>query len=187
MFTLTTSNPDGGINSIVSHSQAGQDAFAFENCGRKLNGTFVDIGCNDPYIHNNTVALEHFGWRGVCVDIAPFDYSVRKSKFILADVRKRVRAVETFLDKHEGRADYLSLDADDATYDSMTWLIPFYKFGCITVEHDSYRVGPEMQEKIRDYLVTFGYTLKYKDVRAPEAPGMPWSNQPFEDWYVYRL
>lgn len=170
---------------VKSYSQAGQDYFAWDKCGRISNGTFLDIGCNDPFVHNNTAALEEIGWTGVSVDIEKFDYTHRKCLFVQADARQLIPQVEAFVKKHNRKIDYLSLDADDSTYDAMERLIPFFKFNVITVEHDLYRVGPECQKKIYEFLTTFDYRREVKDVLAPETPGMPWSKQPFEDWYIH--
>lgn len=168
------------------YSQAGQDRFAWERTGKIKDGTFVDIGCNDPFVHSNTAMLEELGWTGVCVDIDKFDYAKRpNSIFIQADARDIIPRLDRFIHEHGKKIDYLSLDADDATFDAMDRLIPFFRFKVITVEHDSYRVGPELQRKIHDFLAHFRYLRVQKDVLAPEAPGMPWSNQPFEDWYVH--
>lgn len=169
--------------SVRPFSQAGQDVFAWEVNSHKRNGTFVDIGCNDPFVHSNTAALEQFGWTGVCVDVLPFDYSKRKARFVQADATQLIPILENFIKLHKGEIDYLSLDADDATFGAMERLIPFYKFKAITVEHDSYRVGPKIKNEIYDFLRAFGYTRQHEDVLAPESPGMPWSKQPFEDWY----
>lgn len=173
------------MEQVKSFSQSGQDVFALEVNSFKRGGTFIDIGCNDPFFHNNTAALEKFhDWTGVCVDIAVFDYSARKALFVCADARHPIPEVEKFIKKHNGTIDYLSLDADDATFDSMCRLIPFYKFKAITVEHDRYRLGPRLQLQIQDFLKTFGYQLHQADVLAPEHPGMPWSLQPYEDWFL---
>lgn len=169
-----------------SYSQSGQDLFVWEQSGHKKGGTFIDIGCNDPVVHNNTLALEQQGWTGVSVDIEKFDYSGRINPFVQADARRIIPAVEHFVKRRNGVIDYLSLDADDATFDAMTRLIPFYKFGCVTLEHDKYRLGPELQSRMRDYMKTFGYDLFKGDVIAPECHGQPWSLQPFEDWFVLR-
>jgi hypothetical protein len=173
-----------GKSEFKYYSQAGQDLFVWEVSGNKQDGTFIDIGCNDPVIHNNTLGLELQGWNGVSVDIEKFDYSKRKCQFVQADARKIIPAVEHFVKQRNGIIDYLSMDADDATWDALTRLIPFHKFRAITVEHDKYRVGPEIQARIHDFLKTFGYLRKHIDVCAPIAPGQPWSGQPFEDWYI---
>ena len=166
-----------------SFSQAGQDLWAFKTCGEKTNGTFLDIGCNDPIVHNNTYALEAVGWKGVCVDIVPFNYSKRRALHVVADARQLIPAVERFAKANNGKIDYLSMDADEASFDCLDRLVPFFKFRAITIEHDVYRLGPSIKGKIFDFLTAFDYKRVREDVRAPETPGMPWSNQPFEDWY----
>lgn len=164
-------------------SQSGQDVFAWKQCGCKNDGTFVDIGCNHPTENNNTSFLEGRGWTGICVDIAPFNYSHRTAEFIQADATKVVPEIERFLNSKNREIDYLSMDADDASFDALARLVPFSKFKVITVEHDSYRVGPDIQNKIHEFLTHFGYVRKVKDVKAPRCDGMPWSEQPYEDWY----
>lgn len=175
-----------GSLDVKLHSQAGQDLYAWEVNARIPDGTFIDIGCNDPIVNNNTYSLELIGWRGVSVDIENFDYSKRKCQFIRADARNLIPELERFmtlLAKCGKRVDYLSMDADDATFDCLERLVPFYKFNAITVEHDLYRLGPARKQQLFEFLSTFGYQRDREDVLAPETPGMPWSNQPFEDWY----
>lgn len=168
-----------------TYSQAGQDIFAWQASRCKRDGTFLDYGCNDPFIHNNTAALEEMGWTGICIDIVRFNYSRRKAKFIQHDASSRISEVEEFCQKWEGFVDYLSLDVDDATLGAMR-VIPFDKcrFGAITVEHDSYRIGPGIKDWVKGYLISKGYELFREDIKAPISPGMPWSGQPFEDWYI---
>lgn len=165
------------------HSQAGQDRFAWEMSGKKLSGTFIDIGCNEPFFHNNTAALEEIGWTGICVDISPFDYSSRKSDFIQADATHEIPGLNFFIKTHSGQIDYLSMDADDATLMALAAMVKLCNFKVITVEHDRYRIGSENQERALALLTDLGYVRVVKDVLAPESPGMPWSGQPFEDWY----
>lgn len=164
-------------------SQSGQDQWAWEINGKSKEGTFIDIGCNDPIVHNNTFSLECLGWDGVCVDLEHFDYSKRRARFVKADATQIIPVVERFIKLNNGFINYLSLDADDATFGAMERLIPFYKFKAITVEHDVYRVGPEIKNRIYEFLITFGYVRRVEDVKAPETHGMPWSRQPYEDWY----
>ena len=55
-----------------SHSQFGQDLFVAFATGKKYNGTFLEIGSNDPIIHNNTYLLaSEYNWRGVMVEYLP--------------------------------------------------------------------------------------------------------------------
>lgn len=171
---------------MKSYSQAGQDVFAWESSGRKLDGTFLDIGSNDPVFHNNTYGLELVGWRGLCLDLQPFDYSKRRARFVQSDIAPRNSEVLQFVEGCNGRVDYLSVDVDDATTSAMR-SIPFDRctFGVITVEHDKYRVGDGIKLWIRSFLRPLGYTLAREDVLAPIAAGQPWSGQPFEDWYTH--
>lgn len=167
---------------MKSYSQAAQDTFAWNASGKKIDGLFLDIGCNDPKVHNNTYALEQLGWNGVCIDIQPFDYSCRVCQFIQADARKLDYSfIETpFID-------YLSLDCDECTRD-MIMALPWdrVKFGAITLEHDAYKDGPGLKEWAKSFLIPRGYAIAHENVKAPESPGMPWSGQPFEDWFVLK-
>jgi hypothetical protein len=173
--------PGGNIR---SSAEAGQDVFAYEANHREV-GTFVDIGCNHPTVHNNSYALELAGWNGICVDIEHFDYSGRKTPFIRGDATTVLPALHKFIQLHRGRITYLSLDTDDACFDCLERLVPFYRFRAITIEHDVYRVGPGPKQRIYEFLTThLAYERAFEDVLAPETPGQPWSNQPFEDWYL---
>ena len=167
-----------------SYSQAGQDRFAWEANGFRKNGVFLDIGCNDPLVHNNTAMLEKIGWMGLSVDIADFDYSQRKSKFLKADASVEIPEVTGFMKEWEKMINYLSVDCDDATLDALKWLTKIGRYRCITVEHDLYRLGPERKQAIYELLDLAGYERYREDVKAPKADGMPWSEQPFEDWYL---
>jgi len=172
---------------LNSYSQAGQDVFALAFCKGKLDGTFIDLGCNDPFVHNNTAALEELGWTGVCIDIIPFDYSKRKSPFVLMDLKMQQIIPDVFRDflhKNKFKVDYLSADADDDTEMIVGKLTALVQFNVITVEHDRYRVGPDTKFALNKLLTSRGYELMVEDVKAPTSPGMPWSGQPFEDWYV---
>lgn len=168
-----------------SYSQAGQDRFAWEANGFRHNGVFLDIGCNDPFVHNNTAMLEKLGWSGLCVDNQWFDWSARpKSTFIKANAALPIPEVAEFMRKWEGLINYLSLDCDDATIDALKWLTTIGRYRAISVEHDVYRVGTGPQDEIYKLLDLAGYERFRKDVKAPKAEGMPWSEQPFEDFYL---
>ncbi len=167
-----------------NYSQAGQDRFAWEYNGFRKNGVFLDIGCNDPFVHNNTAMLEKIGWMGMCVDIEQFDYSQRKSEFLKADASVVIPEVVDFMKQWEGMINYLSVDADEASLSALIWLTQIGRYRCITIEHDVYRLGPSIQNDIFSLLDMSGYDRVIKDVKAPICEGMPWSGQPFEDWYM---
>lgn len=159
--------------SFTSHSQAGQDEFAFESSGRKLTGRFLDIGCNDAIYHSNTYALEQLGWTGLRVDVANFAAG-RSSPFLLADATKPNPYIEAFCREP---VDYLSLDIDTYAVNAMQWLSAFF-FGIVTVEHDLYRVGEGVRNHLRAIMAE-RYNLVKPDVVA-EGYG------PFEDWYIHK-
>lgn len=167
-----------------SYSQAGQDMFAWAMSEGKTNGTFVDIGCNDPVVHSNTVALELLGWTGLCVDLGGFDYSCRpKTTFIQCDAANPTDKLALHYDLLPPVVDYLSLDVDEALI-SVIQKVPFDKvtFRIITLEHDLYCRGTEAREWSRAFLGTLGYLLVCPDVRVI-PPGHQHS-EPFEDWWV---
>ena len=159
------------------HSQVGQDRFAYEVCGRKTDGTFVDIGCGDPISCNNTYALEQIGWRGLCLDRVadPQRIHLRSAKNVVADGmeadwRFLLRGMPPLID-------YLSLDCDENSLGVLASLpLADYGFGVITIEHDRYRLGNEQADRERELLSHSGYVLICKDVK--------WEGNPFEDWWT---
>jgi len=59
----------------MTYSQHGEDDFLARlfwtpsrPAGFKRAGFYVDVGCNDPKIGNNTYFFYLLGWRGVCID-----------------------------------------------------------------------------------------------------------------------
>lgn len=175
------------MSAFESHSQAGQDVFVYETLvkGRGIiNGTFLDIGACEPINLSNTYALEQIGWRGLLVDNDPGSelvcQPVRTSPFLLADATR----IDWFtvLPKYFGelrQIDYLSLDVNGATLDVLREM-PLYvwRFAVITIEHDSYRFGPERRDAMRGILNKHGYRLERKDICHGGVP--------FEDWWVDR-
>jgi hypothetical protein len=61
-------------------------------------------------------------------------------------------------------------------FDRFPW--ESYRFSTITLEHDQYRVGTRLRDKIRTRLQSLGYMLVCADVIVP-------GYGPFEDWFVY--
>lgn len=174
-----------------SRSQAGQDRFAFEVLGRPERGTFLDIGANNPIDINNTYALEQVGWRGVLIDNSPESEAACRAKrispFCLADATT-VNWQDRFLDSlwatnespsykvpfarewdpekgHSVTIDYLSLDVDEATLDTLRRMpLDRLRFRAITVEHDAYRFGELRRDYMLDILVKHGYEVLCSDV-----------------------
>jgi hypothetical protein len=147
-----------------SRSQAGQDRFAFEVLGRPEKGTFLDIGANNPIDINNTYALEEAGWWGLLVDNSPESQQAcrksRSSPFLLADAT----TVE-WGDRMCDLVDYLSLDVDEATVETMI-NFPWdrIRFRTLTIEHDAYRFGHDRRDRMVKLLQQQGYDVLCADV-----------------------
>ncbi len=160
-----------------------QDKFAYEQSGRKTNGTFIDIGCWQPVICNNSYALEQLGWRGVLVDLDP----------MYTDWCRRVRPHAPIFTAHAETVDwkliaethdlgpvvdYLSVDIEGSELDVLHKLADAgLIFRAITIEHNLYSKGAGPRDAQRDFLYSQGYKLFAPDV--PNSTGLI-----FEDWWT---
>ena len=174
--------PFAGAGQIKrTFSQAGQDLFVLSVLDGKRDGVFLDLGCNQPILANNTFLLEsEFGWNGLAVDIDPAFFGLyvfRTCKTLAADcTRLDWDAVISLLGT--ASIDYLSLDLEPpaATLECLRG-IPFERieFGVITFEHDAYRAGYEVRPPSREILEENGYVRVCSDVKLDGLQ--------FEDWY----
>jgi len=170
---------------VLCLSQAGQDVFAKYVIGRK--GNYLDLGSFLPTYHNNSRSLELEGWIGLSIDWNDFtnDYiRKRTNPFLRADLTTTDWSV--ILEKFpflKGTIDFISFDVDDSTKVSFD-RFPFdqIKFGCMTIEHDHYRVGTELRDYLREKLTALGYVLLCADVVMPDSATDKYG--PFEDWWV---
>lgn len=158
----------------------GQDVFAHEVTGRKTDGRCVDVGAYNLVMCNNSYALEQLGWECLMVDLFKDEENLpkRTGVFIQGDATK--------LDWHrilgDSYWDYLSLDVDDATLDTLKMLpLRNVRFGCITIEHDAYRVGNGPRDEMRRILRSWDYDLVCADVTINYPDG---SLIAVEDWWV---
>ena len=51
------------------HSNWGIDLMAEDYFKNKKNGFFIDVGCHQPLLNNNTYILYQKGWRGINIDL----------------------------------------------------------------------------------------------------------------------
>lgn len=167
---------------MESFSQAGQDKFPqamLHNVSRQK--TYLDIGSHHPTQFNNSYALERAGWAGLSVDLQDFsvDFQSRRTNpFLQADVTT-IQWEPVIAQYFPTRViDYISFDVDDATEPAFA-RFPFasVRFHTMTIEHDGYRVGTALRDRLRGSLASMGYTLICGDVVA-EGYGA------FEDWWV---
>jgi tetratricopeptide (TPR) repeat protein len=166
-----------------NYSQVYQDIFVLTMLDGKREGRFVEVGCGDPVLNNNTILLEkEFGWTGIAIDILlektdKFNRE-RPTKTICTDAT--ILNYSDILDK--GDYDYLQLDCEPAINTFKTLLrIPFdtHKFAVITFEHDKYiDENKEIQEKAKDYLESYGYIRVVNNISEDKF-------SPFEDWWVH--
>lgn len=171
---------------MKSYSQAGQDKFVRAVC--RPGRLFLDVGCHDGETNSNSLALEEDGWEGICFDIQHFPWK-RKAKFVQGDVTslnlvEEIAASNLRTTRSPWLFDYLSLDVDESTTNALRNILstPFI-FGCITIEHDLYRLGPGPRDEQRQLLSSHGYKLVCGDVVVEPGPGVP-TGGPYEDWWI---
>ena len=144
-------------------SQFGQDFFVwtryFANTSR---GVFLDVGCNQPELLNNTYYLEkHKGWVGLAFDpIARYEgdwAKSRKAKF-LAVALGATNETKEFIEIHEadGWGSMLSGFAENARKEDL-------QYG-----HESYAVGVRRLSDILDELHIQAVDFMSVDVEGAE-------------------
>lgn len=170
-----------------NYSQSFQDLFVLSALNGKRNGTYLEIGAQEPFYQNNTALLEtKFGWEGASIeireDLCQMFAQQRKNRILCEDATKTdyLSLLNSF---NKGTIiDYLQVDCEPShvTYEILT-KIPFeqYKFRLITYEHDHYvDLTNSYREKSREYLKSKGYELLVANVSLNE-----WSC--FEDWWYH--
>lgn len=174
--------PDGKIDPQW-HGEVHQDAFAYEQCGRKNNGTFLDLGCWEPVQSSNSLALEHLGWRGLLVDINSKytqmhrDWGRKSPTLTIAAQNIDWKQIQQTYNIGPC-VDYLSLDVEDCELEVLHNLFfANFSFHVITVEHNRYSHGDGPRNKQRELLQSHGYKLEIPDVQ--NSTGLE-----FEDWWI---
>ena len=127
----------------------------------KRNGTYLEIGAQEPFFQNNSSILETvFDWSGVSVeireDLCKMFEEQRKNPIVCKDAT--TIDYEKLLKKYynTNEIDYLQVDCEPAktTFEILT-SIPFdkYKFSVITYAHDYYvDMTGTYRTKSRNYL-----------------------------------
>ena len=167
------------------YGQLCQGLFAYLMNERKPGGTYIDVGCRDPYRTNNTWFLEKtLDWTGISIDIVDYSntWTDRTSTFIQMDAL--VGDFRATYKEHKIPAvvDYLThdLEGDGDRYKGLIRM-PFddYEYKVITIEHDAYR-GYDLTERQpqREFLQSKGYLLVAADVRSHAGDIQ-------EDWWVH--
>lgn len=170
-----------------NYSQAYQDMFVLTVLNGKRNGTYLEIGSEEPQYKSNTYLLEKgFSWHGISVEIdepeVAWFKAQRSNPVICADATKL--DYTSILEKANfpEAIDYLQIDTEpSSTSFEVLLTIPFdkYKFAIITFEHDhAVDFSRTYRDKSRRYLRAMGYELVVPDVG-------PTSWYSFEDWWVH--
>lgn len=146
-----------------------QDIYALVVFGKEHKGTFVDLGCRHPILHNNTYLLEQYGWSGIAVDFSDYTeewlQSRPNSKYLNKDVFVLDFKKEFDDFGFSETIDFLSIDLDNPGSRFLALqnvlLHSGRDFKAITIEHDSYRNENVPFEKIpqRKLLSSLGYIL----------------------------
>ena len=177
-----------GLENIdKSHGQALQDMFVLSILNGKRNGTYLEIGAQEPFFQNNTALLEtNYDWKGVSIeireDLCKMFAEQRKNKIVCQDATtiNYEKLISENYDTIE--IDFLQVDCEPSKTTFEVLLdIPFdkYKFAVIAYEHDYYvDMTESYQTKSRNYLEIMGYELLVTNVSQDDQT-------PFEDWWVH--
>ena len=177
-----------GLENIErSNGQALQDMFVLSILNGKKNGTYLEIGAQEPFFQNNTALLEtDYDWKGVSIeireDLCKMFEQQRKNTILCQDATK-INYEQLLNDTFDTKEiDYLQVDCEPSkTTFEILLDIPFdkYKFAVITYEHDFFVDMTETyRTKSRNYLKMMGYELVVSNASQNE-------NTPFEDWWVH--
>jgi hypothetical protein len=160
-----------------NYSQCYQDMFVLSMLNGKRNGTYLEIGCGDPYFGNNTYLLEsEFGWKGVSIDIDKGQtdkWTSRKNVVICGDATQLDYGIRDY--------SYLQIDCDPSlvSYEVLKRILKTgITFSVITFEHDDYAEENGVKEKSRLLLRSYGYEMVVNNI-APDKYNS------YEDWWVH--
>ena len=167
----------GAENIERNYSQCFQDLFVLSmKNGEK--GTYLEIGCADPYYGNNTALLEQLGWSGISLDIDHQwgqKWSEKGRKCQIANALEYDYNLPDLVD-------YLQIDCDPPSVSfEVLKRIPFHttEFRVITFEHDHYTDETKsIRDKSRKYLKSYGYELVVSNISPDDY-------SPYEDWWVH--
>lgn len=170
-------------NYLKYFSQAAQDKFVARVFNFKKDGYVVDVGSSGD--SSNSRFFDRFlDWKAICVDQIDGDYSDRKkTRFYKGDATALDYGDMFKANGFPNVIDYLSVDVDDAT-NAVLSAIPFsdYKFGIITIEHDSYACGERRRADQRKILTDLGYYKLCSDVWFTLVNE---KKEYFEDWWIH--
>lgn len=173
----------GSRDILKNYSQFYQDFFVLTMLNGKKHGSYLEIGCGDPFYGNNTALLEkEFNWEGTSVDISKDVIDKFKKARNSSTINKDATKID-YEKVLKGRdVDYLQIDCDPAlTSLQVLFQIPFesHRFAVITFEHDHYLDETDsIRDRSRSYLESLGYELIIGDVAMNKFNSL-------EDWWIH--
>jgi hypothetical protein len=176
---------------MTYNGQIAQDLYVLKCTNYKHNGTFLEIGSNDPIKINNTYLLERdYGWKGIMVEynnafLELYQKYRPGSQYIISDATTIDYKLEFENFNIPTDIDYLQIDLEVSNNSTLSTLqvldkviMDNYKFATVTFEHDIYAGNYfNTRSESRKIFNRRGYILVFPDV-------MNNGNQ-FEDWYVH--
>ena len=168
-------------------SQSMQDMFVLVMHHGKRNGTYIEIGADQPRIISNTYLLENmFDWTGHSFELdkdkVEFWNTMRRNKCWCCDATTINYKSFFELMGMPKQIDYLQLDIDppEGTLAALEKLpLDDYRFSVITYEHDLYAKS-ETKPAAEKIFLEYGYERVLGNVSSPSPIRM----NPYEDWWV---
>ncbi len=174
-----------GVDKIkYNYAQTFQDLFVLTVLNGKRNGSYLELGCNDPFYNNNTALLETvFDWKGLSIDIELSlvnEFNSKRNNKAICENALNIDYKELLeYNKFDKIIDYLQIDCDPPNISLNVLkkvLESGFKFRVITFEHDYY-YDKSIRQLSRDLLTSYGYNLLVNDVSFNKTNS-------FEDWWV---
>jgi hypothetical protein len=168
-------------NDSQSYARAAEDLFCIFNSIKK---TYIEITDLDPIKDNASLYLERFGWKGVTI----YNSQEMCNKHILSRDNKCLNLYPLVMDFDKLITDMrfesnnigsliINYNPEQSVELLRQILKSSVRFETITVKHDAYLYGRDIQDKIYMLLTEAGYYLSNNNVRFNNTDD-------FEDWYV---
>ncbi len=100
----------------VFYSNWGIDMLADHHFRNKEKGIYIDVGCHQPLLNNNTLRLYERGWKGINIDldfntIDMFNFFRKRDLNILAAVSDKIEEKELYFYHNRSAVNTLSKEA----------------------------------------------------------------------------
>lgn len=159
---------------VKSYSQYGEDLLVDSILGCKVNGTYIDIGANNPILFNNTKRFYDRGWSGINIEPNPVHYPLLKNRDRDINLNIGISNVETFIPFYILEADMVSTtDKDIAIRNCQDYDTCIQK----VIEIPVLRLDTVLSEYLGD---------RYIDFMSIDVEGVEMNVLQGNDWDKYR-